>query len=466
MQRGEQRRLGGVERFGEHLAEKSERFVARPPDRPALAIVVDDCGEQVIGEEEFEQRGVREAEDAAAAAVDARQEGRVAQVFFELVGVQARVAALQVGLACEPGVEPALDLLGRQAAVAALPEVGGEVAREQQLVLRTQVVLAAVAFEPASHQAAVERDAIHFFAGQALVLDFGDEFGDQAQGVRALRQFAQVMHRAHGGQQLLDVAARQRRGEVVLHLFFVERQQNQRAVGSGALFAALLAGKVILLFAQRAEKLRAAGDQPLERAACAARFVLTRQRAQQLAGEGLPVGFGQPVERFVEAVEDDDGAGVEPAFEVGVAIGFAALRQIPAARDALLDDLAERRHAPIEPGDVAQVEIERQRQRRIAHAALVEHVRQPLAGDRLAHAVFAEQREERRRFTLVDPAQHEIHRVDVRALFVRGGDGVFFHARMTTQRVVDQSLVIDCAVIAQAHASRRRQTRGMPCRRR
>jgi hypothetical protein len=146
LQCGEQRR---IVRFGQDLAEEIERLAARQRHRPGRRVVATQGGAEVVGEKELLQRAVREAEAAALGVVDPRQEGRRAQILFQLLAVQVLVARAQPRLAGEPGVEPVFEFARRQCALAAQPEMGGEMRRQLHLVLGLDVVLAGVAFEPA-----------------------------------------------------------------------------------------------------------------------------------------------------------------------------------------------------------------------------------------------------------------------------------------------------------------------------
>ena len=402
-ERIQQRRLLA---FGllEQLTEEVEDLGARPRKLPALARPVADRLQQVLRDEVLLQRSVGKAEASRllAGAVVAPQEGGGAQVLFELVRPDVPVAAREVGFGFEPAVKPGLQFECGEGAAAAAPDLGREVRGEAQLVLWLHMVLALVALEPALRDGAVQRHAAHRPARRARGLDFGDVLAHQLERVGAVGQFGEVVHRGHHVHHRVDVRAGQRIGEVAPHLVVRKRQQHQCAVVLGPDVAALFAGEMGLLVAQGAEVLGAAGDEHPRRRRRVGRARIPEQ-LEQVVGECLSVAFRELDQHFVEAVEQDHGAlrgelQYRREFECRLA-GRAA----PAARDAFVDRRFKRRHAAIQPGDVAQVEIQGRERAGIGQMPLAQLARQVLAGHGLSHAVLAEQREERRRVAVLDP---------------------------------------------------------------
>ena len=384
----------------QQLSKEIQRFAAGDGHGPAIRLVVSDRLQQVAGKEEFQQRGMGKAEGALFALVIPREESGSAQVFFQLVRMQTVITQPQFGFAVAPLMKPAMQVGHRQGVAPALPQMRRKVLRQLQLVVRADVVLAAVPRQPLFGHLAIERDAVDGAAGGAVALDVGNELGHQPEGVGPLGEFFQVMHRCHRPHDLFDVHAGQGVGEITPYLILAPGQQQHGAILVGRIFAAFALREVVVLRMQRGEVLGAAGDQHLEPQRPALGLGAGTgigHELQQVVGEDLAIGFVELDQHFVQPVEDDDGVLRDPPVYVleRVACGRIAFIQ-PAARHAFPQRLVQLRHLFIEPGDVSQIEVERYRFGGIPLTGGVEFERQLLAGHGLAHAVFTEQGKQRR----------------------------------------------------------------------
>ena len=172
---------------------------------------------------------------------------------------------------------------------------------------------------------------------------------------------------------------------------------------------------MVALIPQGAEVLGAAGDQHLgDRAS-----VSGGQEAQQGAGEGLPVALRQLHQHLVQAVEDHHGGFLEPGQERVKGVLLHAIGG-PGPFHHLRDDLIDRRYRLVQAGDLAEVEVEAQRDGGVGRPTLPQVPGEALCGDRLSHAVFPEEGEAGRSFGVQRPHRQLIHHVDTGALAGRG----------------------------------------------
>ena len=124
-------------------------------------------------------------------------------------------------------------------------------------------------------------------------------------------------------------------------------------------------------------------------------------------------------QRFVESVEDPE-LRVLAAAPDQLLGGRRSSVVSPAALDALVDYLIERRYrTTAQPGELAQVEVERLRPVGVGAlflcpflALFLDRPNQPLAGYGLTHSVFGEQREQTGSAGVGGPVEQVGERVD------------------------------------------------------
>ena len=121
------------------------------------------------------------------------------------------------------------------------------------LVFGQDVMLAAVALQPALHHGAVEGDALHAAPLGAQAFDLRDETSDQLQGEGSGGQFLQVMDRADGVEHAVGVGAGQCRFQVEANLLVRPWQEQQGTILTCVHFAAFLLREVGLLRTQGRE---------------------------------------------------------------------------------------------------------------------------------------------------------------------------------------------------------------------
>ena len=211
----------------EQLAEEIQGLRAGLCHVPGLGAALQQRTVQIGGEEEFLQRGVREAEVRGALA---HQKSRGAQVLLQQLAVLALVVRRQVRAGAQKIDQPLLQVADAPGAFAGAVQRGGEMFHQQLLVVRRELVFSGVALQPGQHHVAIQHGAGDGAAFQLPALDVREVAGDQAERVGALREFRQVVHRADGGQRAVHIRFGEGLAEVGADLVVSEGEQDEDAV--------------------------------------------------------------------------------------------------------------------------------------------------------------------------------------------------------------------------------------------